>query len=321
MDRTDRTAALGAIVALLLVGSMFAVFPATDGDQPQAVTQALRYGLAAIVVFAFAHRRLVTPAPNELVRLAAVAGIGLVAFNLLGALATAHADPATVGVVVGCSPLAFALTHPRARTLAAAVLVVVGAALITGVGEASTQGLALAAAVLACEVLFTLLAAPLLPRLTPTGVTAYATAIAAAALAVPAALTIEHAPSAEDLAAATYLALGPTVLAFVLWYRAVQRLGADRAGVLVGAMPVGALLAGVVLQTQQVTPTHALGLAIVAAGMAVAVQARPAAIAAKPRSSSLRDWTPGSYECSSTTPSRRPLRRTAPTKHRPAGSV
>ena len=64
-----------------------------------------------------------------------------------------------------------------------------------------------------------------------------------------------------------FLAVAVTAVAFVLWYGAVVRLGSDRAGLLIGIMPVSALLTGLALGIG-VTPLAAAGAALVGIGVA-----------------------------------------------------
>jgi hypothetical protein len=106
-----------------------------------------------------------------------------------------EAEPAAVGVVVGCVPVVLALTGPlragRApvrRVVAAAVTVTVGAAAVQGVGETTRPGLLLSLGALAREALFSLLAVSLLLRLGPVVLSAYVCAMAATGLGAAAVL-------------------------------------------------------------------------------------------------------------------------------------
>ena len=65
-----------------------------------------------------------------------------------------------------------------------------------------------------------------------------------------------------------------TALAFVLWFGAVQQLGADKAGLLIGLMPVAAVVVDAALNGRTPSPADVAGTALVAAG--VVVGARPA---------------------------------------------
>ena len=81
---------------------------------------------------------------------------------------------------------------------------------------------------------------------------------------------------AGDLLAAAHLAVVVTALAFVLWYTAVARLGADRAGLFTGVVPVTAAVGGVLLGAPIPAPVVWTGMALVAAGLVVGLAYRRA---------------------------------------------
>jgi drug/metabolite transporter (DMT)-like permease len=214
-----------------------------------------------------------------------VAVTGLVLFNVAIVRGVAHAEPAVIAVAVAAVPLVLAVAGPlaaRARpapvVVAGAGIVSAGAALVAGAGRTDLTGVGWAAVVLACEVAFTLLAVPVLGRLGPWGVSLHAVWIAAAALAVlgvvvegPTAVTTLD---AADLLAAVHLAVVVTALAFLLWYTAVSRLGADRAGLFTGVAPVAAAAGGVLLGGHVPAPAVWAGIGLVAAGLAVGLRRR-----------------------------------------------
>jgi drug/metabolite transporter (DMT)-like permease len=185
------------------------------------------------------------------------------------------------GVVIGASPVILALLfpllarkRPNAKFVTAALVVVAGAALVNGTDDRlNTIGLLLALTALAGEVGFTLLAAPLLPRLGPMRVAAWSAWIATAQLLVLSAGDIPT-PTAEHAAAIAYLAAITTALAFVLWFGAVQQLGADKAGLLIGLMPVAAVVVDAALNGRTPSPADVAGTALVTMG--VVLGARPA---------------------------------------------
>jgi len=270
---------------MLLVGTSTAV-SATVADYPVYVGQSLRYALAAAILLAVVrHRRLprVRLTPREVLLLVALAATGLAGFNLFLVEATRHAGPAMIGTVVGAVPLVLALAGPLAerrrpapRTVVAAAVVALGAAVAAGLGSGSPQGLLLSLGALAGEVAFSLLAVPLLPRLGPLRVAAYPAALSvplllAAGLALdgPAALRL---PTAGEAAAFVYLGAVVTAAAFFLWYDALRRLGADRAGLFAGLVPVGALLTTVALGLGHVGPADVAGALLVAAGVALGLR-------------------------------------------------
>ncbi|WP_432831718.1 DMT family transporter [Dactylosporangium sp. CA-092794] len=252
-------------------------------DYPILSGQALRYALAALALFALTLRGgpRIRPTGRELARLALVAATGLVAFNVLLLFALRHADPAVIATIVGASPLLLALLgplqqrrRPAPRLLAAAVVVVAGAALVSGYGRHDLAGLAAAAGVLCCEAAFSLLAAPLLPRLGAVRVSAWSTALAVPMLLGLLALGTERlrVPIAREAAALVFLGLVLTVVAFVCWYTGVAGLGVDRAGVYLALVPVFALLTTAVVDRAGPGPAKLGGVLLVGAGLALAAR-------------------------------------------------
>ena len=77
-----------------------------------------------------------------------------------------------------------------------------------------------------------------------------------------------------DLLAAAHLAIVVTAVAFVLWYTAVTRLGADRAGLFTGVVPVMAAVGGVLLGAPAPAPVVWVGMALVAVGLGVGLSAQ-----------------------------------------------
>jgi drug/metabolite transporter (DMT)-like permease len=123
--------------------------------------------------------------------------------------------------------------------------------------------------------MFSLLAAPLLPKLGPLRFSAHATWIAAAmfALLSVAELGDLRMPDGTETAALAFLAVLPTALAFVLWYAAVRRLGVDRASLLVGLMPVAALATSLLPGLEPARPEQLAGVVLVAGGVTTGLKA------------------------------------------------
>ncbi|MFD7431591.1 DMT family transporter [Streptomyces sp. NPDC059818] len=279
------SASVGASSAMLLVGTSTAV-SATVADYPVFFGQALRYALAAAILFAVVGRR---PQPRirltsrDVLLLIALAATGLAGFNLFLVQATRHAGPAMIGTVIGAVPLVLALVgplmehrRPAPRTVGAATVVALGAAVAAGLGSGSPTGLLLSLGALAGEVAFSLLAIPLLPRLGPLRVAAYPAALSvpmllAAGLALDGTASLRL-PTPGQGAAFVYLGAIVTAAAFFLWYDALRRLGADRAGLFAGLVPVGALLTTLVLGIGQAGPADITGALLVAAGVAAGLR-------------------------------------------------
>jgi drug/metabolite transporter (DMT)-like permease len=296
-----RSGAVLAAAAMTCVGSSVAV-SATVVDAPLFTLQAVRYTLAALLLALLGRvtgRRLSRPRGREWAWLCGVALTGLVLFNVGVVRGTAHAEPAVIGVAVAAVPLVLALAgplvsgaRPAVGVIIGAVVVSVGAALVSGGGRTDLAGLGWAAVVLAGEVAFTLLAVPVLGRLGPWAVALHAVWLAAVMLAVLGAV-VEGAGAAGsldtgDLLAAAHLAVVVTAVAFVLWYTAVTRLGADRAGLFTGVVPVTAAVGGVLLGAPAPAPVVWAGMALVAVGLGVGLSARVGTFAAASRHLSRR---------------------------------
>jgi drug/metabolite transporter (DMT)-like permease len=280
---------VGAASAMFVVGTLAAVSSVIN-HYPLYGGQAVRYAMAAVILFAVARAKglgLVRLTPRETMLLLSLAATGLVLFNVCVIQATRHASPTLVGTTVGTVPVVLALVapllaraRPSGRVLAAAAAVVAGATITTGLGSGNLTGLPYAVGALACEACFSLLAIPLLPRLGPIRVSAYTQAAAIPLLLIVAVIAdgggILRTPSAAEAAALLYLGTVVSAGAFFLWYDALPRLGADRAGLFAGMVPVGAIVTTFLLGLGAPTVTELGGAALVIAGLTVGlVPGRP----------------------------------------------
>jgi drug/metabolite transporter (DMT)-like permease len=280
---------VGAAAAMFLVGTLAAIssvinrFPLYGG-------QALRYTLAAVILAAVARaggQAFIRPDRRELLLLVALAATGLVLFNVFVIQASRHASATLVGTVIGTVPVILALvgpvlarSRPSGRVLVAAVVVVAGATVATGLGRGSLAGLLYAVGALACEACFSLLALPLLAKLGPIRVSAYTQVLAVPMLLLAGAVADGGAmlrlPSAAEAAALLYLSTVVSAGAFFLWYDALPRLGADRAGLFAGVLPLGAIVTSVLLGLGAPTATELAGVAVVVAGLTLGLARRRA---------------------------------------------
>ncbi len=278
----DPLGALAAAAAMTALGGSFAVTPLLL-SYPVYAGQAVRYAAAALILTAIAWkggraRQAVTA--RELGGLTALALTGLVIFNVALIEGLRCLDPATMGTVVGASPILLATLGPLVegrslsyRLVLAAVVVAAGSALTYGAGPASGRGLVCALVALACEASFSLIAVPLLPKLGPLVLSAYVAGLASALLAVGAVIVAPARPfplpSVVEAAALAYLALIVTAFAFLAWYTGVARLGPARAGLFVALLPVVSALGAVILGTGALTGAQIVGGSLVALGLAV----------------------------------------------------
>ncbi|GIF78600.1 DMT family transporter [Asanoa siamensis] len=314
MTISKGTAVGFCVLGMTLVGSSVAVSQLLL-DYPTLTAQAIRYTAAAAMLFLIAHRfpRLggstpgVRPTVRELGILLVVAATGMAGFNACIMLALHHdTEPAVVGTIIGAAPLGLALlgplvgplvaggrARPSTRIVAAAAVVVAGTVLVEGTGRATTVGVLGAAGALVGEILFSLLAAIVLPRLGAVRVAAYSCALAVPLLLLGALVAGEPAawrlPTATETGALAYLAVLMTVVAFVFWFIGLERLGVARAGILVGLMPVATLTTAAVMAMAVPGIGPALGVLTVAAGLAFGLTGKtdkPAAAGAAGQSAS-----------------------------------
>ncbi|WP_329519582.1 DMT family transporter [Spirillospora sp. NBC_01491] len=290
---TNPRGTLGAATAMTCVGSLTAV-SATIAGYPVFGGQAVRYAVAALILFLvarFAARdgRRTRPTPREWAYLTALAATGLVAFNVCIVLATRDTGPATIGTVIATVPIVMALAgpllerrRPAPAVVVSACVVTAGAALANGLGGGTARGLLLSLGALGGEVCFSLLAVPVLPRLGPLRVSAYSAAIAAPMLLVTGLVAdgrgVLRVPTGPEFAGLAYLSVVVTSIAFLIWYDALGRLGADRAGLFAGLIPVSAVATTMALGLGRPSAADLAGAGLVAAGVVIGVRSpRPAA--------------------------------------------
>lgn len=285
--RTAQGILLGVATAMMLGGSV----PVTGllDQYPFLTGQAVRYALAGVVLLQWCrHRgiRLPRPSHTDLWQLALVAILGMLGFTAFVLLAQRHADPGLVAAVVGGSPLLLALVVPllegrpaRLQVLSGAVIVVAGVALVAGGGGAdSTLGVVLCLSALGCEASFTLCAVGLLRRHGAVVTATYSCFTAAVLALVGGAVTGRldaRLPTSSELVALLTTSLVVTAIAFLCWYQSVVILGGDRAGLLVGLVPVSGLVLSVAMGAQPLTSVAVIGALMVAAGTVAGLARRP----------------------------------------------
>ncbi|MFC7882008.1 DMT family transporter [Streptomyces sp. NPDC057376] len=289
MNATTTRGALLAALACVLVGGSFTA-NSLLGDYPYAGGQFLRYALAFLLLVPFAGTgataRLRTLGAGRWLRLALLAAVGMVGFNLAVLAAERTAEPAVPGVFVGCAPVVVAVVvplldgrRPQRVVLYGALFVAVGALTVQGWGRTDAAGIAFSVCALVGEVGFAVLAVPVLrplgPRLLSTvvcGIAAVESALAGVLIDGPDWL---RRPDAVEAGALLWQAAVVTVVGFVCWYMGMQRIGAERATLFSGLIPVAAACTAPLVGTGSYGAAQAVGSALVCAGVAVGSGALP----------------------------------------------
>ncbi|GHH93959.1 membrane protein [Streptomyces capillispiralis] len=283
MNTATTRGALLCALACVLVGASFTA-NSVLGDYPYAGGQFLRYGLACLLLLPLCGRgttaRLRSLPPRAWVRLALLAAVGMVGFNLAVLAAERTAEPAVPGVFVGCAPVVVAVLVPlldgrRPQRLLgySALAVAVGAFTVQGWGRADAAGIVFSGCALVGEVGFAVLAVPVLRPLGPRLLSAAVCGVAAAESAAAGVLLDGSAwlrrPDAVESTALLWQAVVVTVVGFVCWYMGMQRIGAERATLFSGLIPVAAACTAPLVGTGSYGAAQAVGSALVAAGVAL----------------------------------------------------
>lgn len=276
--------AAACTAGMVMVGTSIAISP-TLVNYPVLAGQAWRYLAAGVVLMGLLvsrGERLRRLRLEQWLRLAALAATGLAAFNWFVIEGAMHADPALLAAVVGAVPIVLAVLGPmlartgvRPLTVAGALVVGVGIVVVSGATAAPLAAVPYAVGIVMCEVLFTLLAVPLLEELSPLELSAAVCFVAVpmlalAALAEPGPKVAIPTPT-EGLAL-LYMAVITTAVAFLLWYDGVIRLGPDRAGLFAGVMPVAGSVAGMALGTSETSSTSLAGALLCGLGVAIGMR-------------------------------------------------
>jgi drug/metabolite transporter (DMT)-like permease len=281
---TGRAVAGGALATALVgvsvpVTGLLAHYPVLSG-------QAIRYAIGAVTLYVWllrSGRRLPMPRWRDLLSLAGMVGPGMLGFNAAQLAAQRYAEPGFVAAMLGGAPLVLALVVPLMRHRRPAVLVVLGATgvvagviVLSGGGSWHGPGLALSVLTVLGEELFTLSGMGVTARLGVVETCVLACALAAVTGAVLGSVVGGRSawplPTGTQWVALLVLGVLVTAVAFCGWYVCVSALGADRAGVLIGLMPLSGLVTSVLLGAQPLTLLSICGAALVGAGCAVGLR-------------------------------------------------
>jgi drug/metabolite transporter (DMT)-like permease len=279
MTANPRVAIGAGALATTIVGASVPISGMLQ-EYPLLAGQSLRYALAGLILLAWARARripLPLPGPNDLIALLGLAATGLLGFNACLLYAQRYAQPGFVAALLGGAPLVLALLapllagrRPRAVIVAGAAVVVGGIVVLSGGGSWHGPGLFLAILTALCEASFTLMAVGVIGRLGGVAVSTWCCLLAgvggAALATVLDGTAAWQLPTARETFSLLTLAVIVTTVGFCCWYRAVSDLGADRAGVLLGLMPVSGLVVSVALGAQPLSMASVAGVCLVTLG-------------------------------------------------------
>lgn len=297
-DRESAAPLLYLLTTMILFGSAFASSKVVVEQVPHPVAAALRFGGGALILvlvnIGAGRGRPSTPlGRQQAVRVGAVGLVGVFAYNFFFfwglSLAPALDGSVIVPVLSPVLTTGYLVLTGREAAVASRVaglaLGLVGAAVFlvgVGTGPAVTGSRLLGdlAYLLGavCWSAYNLLSKRLLVGINLLQATTWGTAagaLALAVLAVPSASNVVW----SDIGAGTwanigYLAIGPTAVAYVCFYRGLRFVSPATATIMMFVVPVVGTVCSAAFLGERLTPLQASGAAVMIFGAVVAVTAR-----------------------------------------------
>ena len=293
-DRTDPRwgvwwGPLLAAAATLIWSGNFVIARAVSGEIPPVQTAFWRWAIALVVLLPFAarglweHRRTIRErAPY----IALVSLLGVTLFNTLIYVAGHTTSATNLALIAAASPVAIAVfaalggerpSPLRITGMAVALAAVVGLITKSDVGVLLTLDLA-TGDLWMLAAMFTFAGYSALLRRKPQGLPAVvflaATVLFGLVMLLPAqivSVTTQggFTPAPGNLAALLYIGAASSALAFFLWNRSVEMIGATRAGVLYYLQPVCVAALAYLTIGEPVTGAQAVCAVLIVAGVAL----------------------------------------------------
>jgi drug/metabolite transporter (DMT)-like permease len=280
------------LVTMALFGTAFTSSKVVVGQIPHDVAAALRFGGGAVILICLC---LLRGSPGfswrDLVRAGLVGLVGVFAYNFFffWALSLAPAIDGSIIIPVLSPVLTTAALLARGRE-AASVVRVAGLALgvagavvfFIGIGGtgAGLSGSRVAGDLVyllgaACWAAYSIASKKVLSGMEPLRATTYATAIGALALVLVAVPSVSHTDWSSvhmtTWANIVFLAIGPTAVAYLFYYRGLRSVSAVTATITMFAVPVFGTLSSVLFLGESFTVVQVFGATISIAGAALAV--------------------------------------------------
>ncbi len=301
------SAGLGTYLELLLVtliwgGGIVAIKVASAGFAPLAAST-LRTGLASLAyvpLLVTATRRAPRPQRGDLPVFVLLGLLGYFLFNVCYFAGLARSTATHASLIWGANPVVTAAAAAVAlrervgvRALAGAVVSTAGVAVIvlSSTRPATAHGATLLGDLLLVGELlswigYALLSRVVMRRFTPLQATGFACLTGFLMLA-PAALLDGMTPAALATApgrawiAILYSGTASVVLAYILWNRALLRLGATRTALFSNLTPLWGLLLAHLIEGETLAPVHGLAALLIIGGVLLATLGREAWRAAR----------------------------------------
>lgn len=278
-----------AAAATLIWSGNFVIARAVSGEIPPVQTAFWRWAIALAVLAPFAarglweHRRTIREHARYI---ALVSLLGVTLFNTLIYVAGHTTSATNLALIAAASPVAIAvfaalggesLSRLRVTGMAIALLAVVGLITKGDIGvlldmNLATGDLWMIAAMFTFAGYSALLKRK--PQQVPAVVFLAATVLFGLLMLLPAqivSLTVEggFTPTAANLSSLLYIGAASSALAFFLWNRSVELIGATRAGVVYYLQPLCVAVLAYLTIAEPVTGAQAVCAVLIVAGVAL----------------------------------------------------
>lgn len=284
----SRFSGLDLLLVLVVVvwGTNLSVIKVALRDFPAQSFNALRLVIAAAAFLAVIARMPVAGARVirrvDWPRVAFLGVVGGTFYQLLFLHGVPRTSVANAGLIFGLSPVVISLMssavgHERLTWTrwAGGALSVVGLYFVVGVGATlsvnSLAGDAFVFLSMICWSVYSVASRPLLGRYSPTVLTAWATVVGAGiylVLSIPSLLATKWSTvSSWSWTLMTASSVICLVLAYVVWYTGVQRLGATRTSAYSNLTPIVAMAVGWLWIGEPVTSAQSAGAVAILAGV------------------------------------------------------
>jgi drug/metabolite transporter (DMT)-like permease len=293
-DRTAQLAYLNLLITMAFFGSAFASSKQVVGEIPHQVAAVLRFGggaLVLVVAVLLVARGRFTLDRGTAIRAGAVGLLGVFAYNVFFfwglSLAPSLDGAVIVPVMSPVITIAFMVVTRRERAsrtrVAGLVVAVLGAALFFisvggaegGLNSTRLAGDAIFVAGAVCWAAYTITSKSVLKGADPLQATTVGTAVGAFALAAVAAPAIPNvdwaAVSTTSWLNVAYLAIGPTALAYLLYYRGLRHVAPTTATIMMFAVPVFGTVCATAFLGESFTGVQVLASVITIGGALLAV--------------------------------------------------
>jgi drug/metabolite transporter (DMT)-like permease len=272
---------------VLIWGFNFAIAKHAMEEIEPLAFNALRFVLASAFVFAVLRARgpLLWPHRGHLPRIVLLGLVGNGAYQMAFILGLDRTQAGHAGLMLALTPLLTAILsrmqgheRPGPRTWGGAALSIVGVAMVTGSGFHSLGtdvliGDLIMIGASVCWAVYTVGAQPLVARYGPVRTTAWTMwtgSVVLVAAGMPSAVAQDWARvSGIAWAALLYASLLSIGLAYLIWYRGVQKLGNTRTAIFSNVTPVIAIIGGALLLGERPGPLALAGAALVLTGIMV----------------------------------------------------